>query len=413
VLLASSPRYFAHSMNNPKDLPFAAMSVVALYCMSRLSSRWPYVTVGAGAAVALALGLSLGTRPGALLYFGYLPVFVFGLVVINRISASDNSLVIDPRPDWRAAATLAMRIGAVFVVALLVGTIFWPWAQDAPLTRPFHALTRASDYGWDSNVLFDGRDVQSTELPWSYLPTWFFISVPPVVLVGMALSIGVPVREWTLRRLALWATGLAPIVLIVFRHSTLYDGMRHVLFTYPPLAIVAASGWTALVARRPRWLQVGGLVLLVAGLGNILAFNVRAYPNQAAYVNELAGGPKGAFGRYELDYWGNCMLQAVSWSAEVARQANMPVVIWGRPEHLLAADLARFPELQIAENATDPHHLQIHLVRGTLKHLREMATWTSIHRVTTPDGALLCGVYPGSGYDDLRRRLPQSGLPPS
>ena len=78
ILLAASPGYFAHSMNNPKDLPFAAMSVMVLYCLSRLSPRWPYLTVGTGAALAVALGLALGTRPGALLYFGYLPLFLAG-----------------------------------------------------------------------------------------------------------------------------------------------------------------------------------------------------------------------------------------------------------------------------------------------------------------------------------------------
>ena len=102
------------------------------------------------------------------------------------------------------------------------------------------------------------------------------------------------------------------------------------------MVVLAASGWTALLTDRQRWLKIGGFALLIAGLVNVLSFNVRSYPNQVAYINELAGGPRGAFGWYELDYWGNCVLQAVEWSAAEARQAQMPVRVWGRPEHLVA-----------------------------------------------------------------------------
>jgi hypothetical protein len=414
ILLATSPRYFAHSMNNPKDLPFAAMSVVALYGMSFVSPQWPYVTAGAGAAVAVGLGLALGTRPGALLYFGYLPLLVFALAAVQRITRRVETLEIDWRLEWRSIANVAVRVALVLAAGLLVGTIFWPWAQAAPLSRPFDALSRASDYReWDSNVIFAGLDYQASDLPGSYLPTWFIISMPPVVLVGLILSIVSPARGWGLRRLALAAVAALPIALIVLRHSTVYDGMRHTLFAYPPMAILAATGWAAVLTHRQRWLRAAGLALLIAGLANVMAFNLRAYPNQAAYVNELVGGPKGAFGRYELDYWGNCMLQAVEWSASQARQAGMPVIVWGRPQHILELDAARFPEVKVAASVDDPHHLQIHLLRDAIKDLREMTTWTSVHRVTTPDGAVLCGVYPGRDFDELQRRLQASPRPPS
>ena len=44
ILLVTSPRYFADAMNNPKDLPFAAMSLAALYYISTISPRWPYLS---------------------------------------------------------------------------------------------------------------------------------------------------------------------------------------------------------------------------------------------------------------------------------------------------------------------------------------------------------------------------------
>jgi hypothetical protein len=180
------------------------------------------------------------------------------------------------------------------------------------------------------------------------------------------------------------------------------------------MVAVAASGWTAL-KHRARWLRMGGVVLLIAGLLNIMSFNVRSYPNQAVYFNELAGGPKGAFGKYDLDYWGNCLLQAVEWSADVARQAQMPVRVYGRPEHLVQNNIRRFYSLALAPSKDDPHHLEVRLLRGSVEDLWLNATHPDlVHRVTTADGAVLCVVLRGPDFDDLRRRLETFGRwPPS
>ena len=425
ILLTASPRYFAHSMNNPKDLPFAAMSVMVLYWLSRLSPRWPYLTFGTGAALAVALGLALGTRPGALLYFGYLPLLLLAILIVQWISAvrgadrsavqrSLGTILTIPRVHWTAGAELVVRVSFVIVAGLLLGTIFWPWAQADPFTRPFEALSRAGAYDWDGLVLFDGRERQPGALPWTYLPTWFLITTPPVVLLGMVLSILAQVRGWGWPRLALWCVSLLPIVLIIARDSMVYDGMRHVLFAYPPMAVLAASGWIALLAHQPRWLKIGGFALLIAGLVNVLSFHVRSYPNQAAYINEFAGGPSGAFGRYELDYWGNCVLQAVAWSAATARQAQMPVRVWGRPEHLVEFDAARFPELIVTPDRAQPHHLQIRLLRGSINDLLHLTSNPEVvHRVTTADGAVLCVVSRGSQFEELEDRLQRFSRPPS
>ena len=64
-------------MNNPKDLPFAAMSVAALYYISTVSPRWPYLPLGTAVKIALAIALALSIRVGGLLYLGY-----FGLLVM-------------------------------------------------------------------------------------------------------------------------------------------------------------------------------------------------------------------------------------------------------------------------------------------------------------------------------------------
>jgi hypothetical protein len=230
----------------------------------------------------------------------------------------------------------------------------------------------------------------------------------------MVLSIVAPVRGWGWPRLALWSVSLLPIALIVVRDAIVYDGMRHILFVYPPMVVLAASGWMAVLTSRSRWLRAGAVALLIPGMATVLAFHVRSYPNEAAYVNELAGGPRGAFGRYELDYWGNCMLQAVAWSADAATRAGMPVTIWGRPRHIVAADAARFPQLTVAPSQTANHHLELQMARSLVWDVRRLAArGGAVHRVTTGDGAVLCAIYPGPDFEALRLPLQAATRPSS
>ena len=128
ILLVSSPRYFAHSMNNPKDLPFAALSVAALYYFSTVSPTWPYISRATAIKIVLALALALNVRAGALLYLGYL-----GLLVTAFVMAERNL-------DWRRLTDTVGRLTAITAVVLVLGTAFWPWAQGSPLTRPISAF---------------------------------------------------------------------------------------------------------------------------------------------------------------------------------------------------------------------------------------------------------------------------------
>ena len=391
VLLASSPRYFADSMNNPKDLPFAAMTVTALYYMSTVSARWPYVSLSTAAKIGVSLALALGIRVGALLYFAYFAVLIAALVVADRCS------------DWRRLLDTSIRVLGIALVMLLLGTLFWPWAGGAPLTRPFQALLGAANYPWSGAVLFNGREYTPEELPWYYVPWWVLISTPPVVLAGAAwAACAWSNRESALRRVALWAVVVFPVAATIVMDSTLYDSIRHLEFIYPVLIVLAASGWTMVLCapgrRLVRGIAAAGLAL---GLTSVLAFDVRFHPNQAVYFNALVGGPRGAFARYDMDYWGNCVLQAVEWSVDTARASGTVVTISGNPWHLVQLDAERFSQVSFTYPARNRHYLEVRLARGPAAALRELAAQPALYQARTPDGVVLCTVRPGPAFGEL------------
>jgi len=410
VILALSPRYFGDSMNNPKDVPLAALLAAALYYLMRLQPRYPYLGWRPALGLVISIGLAVGVRAGALLYLDYLAVALAGLT----LAARDFS----PR---RLAATVA-RGAAVVAAVLLLGTLFWPWAQVRPLKRPIQGMLKLSQFRWDFPVLFDGRDVPASALPWNYVPQWALIVTPPVVMLGAALAVAllllrrapspapahaspapIPSR-W--RVLALLGAALFPGTYIALSGATIYDGIRHLTFAYPPFVVLSACGWQQLVRQPKPALRKLAAAALALGLLEPLVFQVRNHPNQAVYFNALAGGPRGAFGRYELDYWGNSLLQGVEWLAGVARASGTPVVASGRPHHVVRDDMQRFSGLTFSRDEDSAHQLEVLALRGPRQDVLELAQRTDIlHAVTTADGAPLTVVVPGPRYAEVEGRL--------
>ena len=400
ILLVSSPRYFAHSMNNPKDLPFAALSVVALYYFSTVSPTWPYISRATAIKIVVALALALNVRAGALLYLGYLGLLVMAFVVAER------------NWNWRRLMDTVARLTAITVAVLVLGTAFWPWAQGSPLTRPIRALIGMAGFPWAGGVLFNGQAYSAPDLPRYYVPEWFLISTPLVVLAGAALSMFVRRGDGArLPRIALWVVALLPVSMVIARDSTLYDGVRHLLFVYPILVVLAASGWAAWMSSGRVWVRRTAAALLVAGMVNPLAFHARSHPNQAVYFNELVGGPRGAFAKFDMDYWGNCLLEAVAWSARTAQLSGRPIAISGNPWQLIQLDSERFPSLYFTPPQRRQDHLSVYLSRGSAEGVIGLATrQDALYRVKTADGTVLCVVVPGPAFGELQ---PHVVFPPS
>lgn len=403
LLIAFSPRYFADSMNNPKDLPFAAATAAALYYFSTMSPRWPYLSRSSAFKIVLALAAALNIRAAALLYLGYFGLLIAAFVVAER------------QFDRRRLLDTFLRVVAVTAGVLVLGTVFWPWAMASPFVRPIEALLSFANAPFGADVLFNGHPVPSNDLPWYYVPVWLLISTPPVVLVGLVLTGLFTKREWVPALFALSAIALLPIALVIVQRSTLYDGVRHLLFIYPVIVVLAAAGWTAALSRRDPLVRRITAVLLVIGLVNILTFTVRAHPNESAYFNELVGGPKGAFSKYDMDYWGNCVLQAVGWSAKTAQLSGVPVVISGEPSQVIQLDSERFHQLSFEPPFRNKHQLDIRLARGSGEGVAGLAGRPdALYRVQMPDGAVLCVVEPGPAFAQLQPylKLPPANLTP-
>jgi len=157
--------------------------------------------------------------------------------------------------------------------------------------------------------------------------------VPVVVLVCGALSlclIGAVKRETSLRVGFVWIAFLFPVLSAVVMKPVLYDGLRHLQFVVPPLAALAAFGAVTLWegTRRKPLLAASFVAVLALGSWDPLRFAIVNHPLQITYFNPLVGGVRGAFGRYDIDYWANSYGQAIEW-LEKNLPADQPIRVTG------------------------------------------------------------------------------------
>jgi hypothetical protein len=180
--------------------------------------------------------------------------------------------------------------------------------------------------------------VRTTALPWSYVPAQLLVRLPEgfllllcvAVLSGItsvlailrlgfsplaqprlsALKEAVMVTAQARQPLIVWAAAILPIAAIIVQHSTLYDGIRHVLFLIPMLAVMASLGFLRLAPLLRRFPMTTATVAGAYVSHAVLAF-VLLHPLQYAAFNVFAGGVIGAYGRFEQDYWSVAVLPAL------------------------------------------------------------------------------------------------------
>ena len=104
-----------------------------------------------------------------------------------------------------------------------------------------------------------------------------------------------------------WLASLAagPIVWMIGADMPLYNGLRHVLFLLPVLAVLAGVSVTSFVRARPGRLALTAAALALGASAVVTIVDmVQLHPYQYVYFNRsVAGGLPGAVGRYETDYW--------------------------------------------------------------------------------------------------------------
>jgi hypothetical protein len=305
----------------PIDVPFAAAmtwATLAILVMTRqmFPSWWATIIVG------LLTGLAIATRTGGIITHAYLLAGLL-LCAVEFFAAHG-------RLTMRYLVQLGARYATAVVISWMTAFALWPWLQIA---NPFHQFKIALVHFATIPMTYEfphwGEHIWTSDLPASYIPGQLLARLPGVFLVLLAIACAYAIaagfllmRETRARRrrgcgwgwrtavltvarqrpiLIVCMAVILPIGFLIVQRAALYDGIRHVLFVIPMLAILAGFGFWAvlpLLRQAPIIAAVG----VGAYVGGVVGQLADLHPLEYVAMNALAGGMRGAYGNFELDY---------------------------------------------------------------------------------------------------------------
>ena len=214
---------------------------------------------------------------------------------------------------------------AYAVTAIIIMYLTWPYLWTNPLGNFIASIKTMSLYPWSGQVLFNGQQFASTELPASYLPVLLGLQLTEplwaLTLIGVVVA-GIRLREKRelIELSILWL--ILPLFGFIVMRTALYDNFRQVFFILPPLFWLA--GIAIEQVKRPAFQMA---LIVLAALPGIVD-GIRLHPYEYIYYNRFIGGVDGAQGRFELDYWGASYREAAEFVNTTA-PANATVWIEG------------------------------------------------------------------------------------
>ncbi len=331
LLMASlSPRIFGEAMNNPKDIPYAMANICALYFMYAFITQLPKPSYRTVLFLILSIGAAIGVRVGGILLIMYTGLFTLVYIFQNK---ELKSLYFSNGSKGLPRLILYGLIIGVF--AYLTGLVAWPYGLENPLTNPLNALKVMSNYFVNLRILFNGDSIWNNHVPPSYVPVWMSVTTPLLVLSGFILFIAsffvFKKRPTFFSYFMLLFTVFFPILYVIYKKSELHDGMRHFYFVSLSMIVCASLGWTYLQEsfsqKGIRWAVTG---ILAIGLFLPFRFMFANHPNEYVYFNEIQGGIKGAYAKFETDYYMNSAKQAAKWlkaNENLSRRNGKKVII--------------------------------------------------------------------------------------
>ena len=309
LFLILSPRIFAHSFYNPKDLPFLSMFIISIYTLVKFLEK---KSVLRASMHALACAILIDIRMMGIL----VPLFTLFFTAIDLFEPK--------RSPIEKKKSIPGLLSYLFLLVSFI-ILFWPILWEGPVYHFIEAFKDSSRHPWIEDVLYLGQYINATNIPWHYTPVWMTITTPPLYLgtffIGLISSFSSMIKNpitstliHPMRQDFIFLSWLfLPLFVVIVLNSVLYDGYRHMFFIYPALLMISLRGLTSVFEFCKRKLKgqllkrinMTLMIIILFGLFPTTLFMVKNHPFQNVYFNRLAGKDmKSVKNNFELDYWG-------------------------------------------------------------------------------------------------------------
>lgn len=318
-----SPRIFANSFYNSKDIPFLSLFIISIYTLIRfLDTPTPRRTI----IHALACAILIDIRIVGII----MPFFTFLFALIYKVIGKEKT-------QSELQAMTGPLIGYT-IFSILFTIAFWPLLWRQPLHNFIAAFKEMASYDFPYTILYFGRFISGKELPWHYVPVWIAISTPIFYLIFFAIGCVACRRRKDDLLFMVWF--FAPILMVILLRSVLYDDWRQMYFIYPALLLIAMSGMeflynfmrSRLGNKRLILVKVSFIIAVILGLAPTAIFMIKNHPYQNVYFNRLAGRDMAEIKKnFELDYWGLSYRKALEYILATDKDTKINVGIANMP----------------------------------------------------------------------------------
>ncbi len=296
-----TPRFFAESFYNNKDILFFAWYIISLTFIFRWFQHKSYCNA---ASTGILLAFTCNTRLNGIIFYPLIIVFVF-LEFINNKKFSIQTL---------------LSLLVMFFVSAGVFYIITPNFWEHPIQTALETFAfnrRHPNHGSTGNLFF-GKLVDTTQV-WYFIPVWIILTTPFFYLFYSGIGFIVIMTRVVKNRLAklknfsdlmdyfMISAGLLPVIIIIIFNVIIYNGWRHCYFAYSSLIYLAIAGIVRIcqqVNRQSFWqsaIRTGLIFSLVLSFGSNFVWIWINHPYEYVYFNPFARKYSGYFSG---DYWG-------------------------------------------------------------------------------------------------------------
>ena len=307
MLLISSPRIFAESFYNSKDIIFMYFFVINTF-FAIIYLEKPIISNAI--LFSFISALCIGVRVGGII----LTILVLYFLWIKYL-----------RKDYNYKITNSLLVLLSSLIFFII--LFWPTLWENPLNNFINAIVAFKNYEREVFNYYMGDYIFSKSNYWFYIPLWIFITTPVLIIVlfayGFSLSICrifcrlIRINDknklndlWRgsseLKDLIFTILVLLPILLSIILKSTLYTGWRHLYFIYPFIILIGLNAlkitYIKLDLKKSRNIKKTFNIIISIFIIFNFYWLYKNHPFQNNYFNFFAGNKP--HNNFEVDYWG-------------------------------------------------------------------------------------------------------------
>lgn len=308
IFIALNPRFFGDIAANPKDMSFAVfyfVSIVAIYLT-------PYIKNVILRVLILGMLFSLSQSSRIVGFTLYPILFIYDIYHWRYISKSNvkgNRAILD------FIFSEIIFITSIFICSNFLMIVTWPYIGSNYFKNFINVLRTSGSFPWLGSIFFLGKNHLSTNLPLSYLPIWLFISQPIFILISLIALIFKLPKLW--KKNEILVLSILPIAINLLLYFILkpaiYDAARHYLFLYPLFSIGSAIFVIELLKNKLNLTKRIFIIFVVVNIILVIVSQVKLFPYQYVYFNELVGGLSGGAKNFETDYWNASFKESITW----------------------------------------------------------------------------------------------------